>query len=57
MAEQLPFAEKVAVTTQLFPLAVPVSEKFDELPKGALKTWEPPQELLSVSVPEAGALV
>ena len=57
MAEQLPFAEKVAVTTQLFPLAVPVSEKFEELPKGALNTWDPPHELLSVSVPEAGALV
>jgi hypothetical protein len=57
VAEQFPLAEKVAVTTQLLPFAVPVREKFDELPKGALNTCEPPQELLSVKVPEAGALV
>jgi hypothetical protein len=57
VAEQFPLAEKVAVTIQLLPLAVPVSVKLEKLPKGALKTWEPPQELLRVKVPEAGALV
>ena len=50
-------AEKVAVTVQLFPFAAPVKLKFAEPPNGALKTCVPPQELLNVKVPEAGALL
>jgi hypothetical protein len=54
---QLGSAEKVAVTTHVLPFATPVKLKFAELPKGALKTCDPPQEFVKVSVPEAGALV
>jgi len=57
VAEQLGSAEKVAVTTQVLPFAIPERLKLEELPKGALKTWDPPQLLVNVKVPVAGALV
>ena len=57
-AEQLVFAENTVVTVQLAPSAVKsINEQAIGDVKGALKVCVPPQEFVTVNVPELGGLV
>jgi hypothetical protein len=42
---------------QLAPFALPIKLKFCDVPNGALNVCDPPQEFVSVRVPDDGGLV